>query len=210
MTTATTLAPVAAVYAVLSTPPTTEAADMRYIVSTRRSTKQNPVPEGERYRAIVQHATILAVPSAECATRFYGILQAAIDEMAVSKLAALVKETPALKEVNADQFTMAAILAHASEKAASLAIDAVKVSDWFKLSHTYKALLATSEQLAASWLAKLPKIAAPNYRSAKDFNPSACASIVSKLHDEDLDSPIAQFIMSRCNAIITDAETNAF
>jgi hypothetical protein len=173
--------------------------DHQHVISwSRRSTDKNPVKTEERYRGIVVPAALLALPDGCTTSKFSALLQATIHDLADKKFASWAKDNMMVTQVDASQFSLDAVIIYWAEEKKAAQVDAAKITEWLKTSKTYAAL---PEQVQKVWLAKIPKIAAPSYALA--FSKAQAATIVSKLHADDLDSTVAQFIATRCNNIIT-------
>ena len=203
MTTANTVT--AGFTVVLSTPALEEVANTYTLVRTRRETDpKKPIPATERYRAINVPAENLAVPSDQCSSKFHQLLQNTILGFAKKKFEVYITDNMGAKEVALNLFTMDAVLAYASERAEASKIDAEKITAWLVSSATFKTL---NEKQQVGWKELLPKIAAPGYGNS--LLPTPAATIIAKLHADDLEHPVAQFIMQRCNSVILKNEAES-
>lgn len=183
---------------VVSTPPAKLEDNTVAISWSRRSTDKNPVKTEERYRGIVVPAATLALPDGSTTSKFAALLQATIYDLADKKFAKWAADNMLVTEVDASLFSLDAVILYWAEEKKAAQMDGAKIADWLKTSKTYKDL---PEAVQKTWLSKIPKIAAPGY--ANFFSKGQAATIVSKLHADDLEAPAAQFIMTRCNNIIS-------
>lgn len=191
---------------VLSTPPAEVAKDMQLISWSRRSTEKNPVPAAQRFRGVVQAIGVLTLPDGSTTSKFSKLLQNTINDLADARFTAWVKDNMHATEMPASFTSMDSILAFYSEEKQRQTIDGDKLAAWLKTSKTVAALAAN---LQKSWLEKLPKMAAPGF--ANIFTRDQAATIVSKIHEDEVDAPEAAFIITRCNTIINKvSEVDAF
>ncbi len=173
--------------------------DNQHVISwSRRSTVQNPVKTEERYRGIVVHSAQLQLPDGCTTSKFAVLLQNTINDLADKKFAAWAKDNMMIREVDPAMFNLDAVIAFWAEEKQSAQVDATKITAWLTTSKTY---LALAPEVQKVWLSKIPKIAAPGY--ANFFSKAQAATIVSKMHADDIDHTVAQFIATRCNNIIT-------
>jgi len=165
---------------------------------SRRSTEANPVKTQDRYRGINVPVASLTLPDGATTSKFSALLQTTIFDLADKCFTAWVKDNMLVTEVDATRFNLDAVIRFWAEEKRSAQIDAAKVAEWLKTSKTYEAL---TEEVKKVWLVKIPKIAAPSYTTI--FTKAQAATIVSKIHPDDIDHPVANFIATRCNTVIT-------
>lgn len=181
------------------TVPPVKLDDNQHVISwSRRSTDKTPVKAEERYRAIVVPSASIRLPDGATTSKFSELLQSTIHELANNKFAAWAKDNLMVTQVDASLFSLDAVILYWAEEKKAAQVDASKITDFLKASKTYEAL---SDEAKKVWLSKIPKIAAPGY--ANFFSKAQAATIVSKFHADDLESPVAAFILNRCNNIIT-------
>lgn len=184
---------------VVSVPPTKLAENEQLVSWSRRSTAANPVSATERYRAVIVHSSSLTIPDGATTSKFSALLQSTINSLADAKFTDYIRERMHEVEIPAAVISIDSVLAFWSEEKQRQTIDADKITTFLKGSET---LAALNEQTQKVWLNKVPKIAAPNYRT--NFSKGQAAAIVAKLAENELENPIAVFIATRCNLIITD------
>lgn len=202
--TATLTAATDAAAIVVSTPPTAVPAEGIVIAWSRRSTAANPVKQEERYRGVVVHRALLALPDGATTSKFAALLQSTIHELAQARFQAWVSDGRMLeREMPHSVLALDNVLAYWAEEKQRATIDADKIKAWLSAAPTYAAL---TEAAKAVWMRQLPKMASPGYRNV--FTKEQAATIVSKLAAEDLDHPVGVFVATRCNAIINE-ETQA-
>lgn len=165
---------------------------------SRRSTEKNPVKTEERFRGIVVPTASLALPDGATTSKFSALLQSVIYDLADKKFAKWAIDNMLVSEVDPTQFSLDAVIAYWAEEKKASQMDGAKITDWLKASKTLAALPEAAQKV---WLSRLPKIAAPGYVNL--FSQKDAASLVSKLHPEDLDHPAAVFVVTRCNTIIS-------
>lgn len=186
------------------TAPQKIAAPMLAIEWKRRSTTANPVAEANRYRAIVVHESALAIGTDACASKFQVLLQRTIHDLASTMLAAELAETDK-REVYASKYTVNGVLAYWSEEKRRQTIDKDAVIAWLKTSATFEAL--PSDAIRTTWLATLPKLAAPAYRQVLGQNAAdKAARILSRFATEDAEHPVCVFLSERLSNIMTPDE----
>lgn len=183
---------------VVSVAPSTTPDHHMVLRMSRRSTKENPVKTEERYRAIIIHSAQLQLPDGATTSKFAALLQATIHDLAEKKFAAWAVENLSATQVDPLMFNLDTVISYWAEEKRASQIDGKKIEEWLKGSKTYEAL---SEETKKVWLAKIPKIAAPSYGGL--FTKQQAATIMSKMHADDLEHTCAAFIASRCNKIIT-------
>lgn len=170
----------------------------------RRSTAANPVLEANRYRAVIVNESALLIGNDACASKFHSLLQTTISNLAASMLAAELSVTDK-REVFASKYTVTGVLAYYSEEKKRQTIDKDAVIAWLETSATFAAL--PSDAVRTTWLATLPKLAAPSYRTVLGQQaPEKAARIMSRFADADLEHAVCVFLSERLNAIITPEE----
>lgn len=178
--------------------------DTDMIVSwTRRSTTANPVANENRYRGVIVNRSTLALPDGSTTSKFTALLQSTIHALADKKFQALMQEDGGmqLKEIPASSLTLDSVLTYWAAERQNNQIDNAKLTAWLTASKTLEALPEATRKV---WLTKLPKIAAPGYQNL--FTKEQAATIISRLNAEELEAPEAEFIVTRCNAIIVKPE----
>lgn len=186
---------------VVSTPPA-KVADFEHCIEwSRRSTDKNPVPEAQRYRAIVIPAAQLKVPDDACNSKFQRVLQSTIHELAQAFFVTKVKDDLMKTQLDGTMFTIDNVLAFWAEEKQRASVDGDKIKSWLPTSATWKDL---SEAQRKVWLTEIPKLAAPSYQQV--FSKAKAAVIVGRIKDDDLSNTIAAFILQRCNKILSAAE----
>jgi hypothetical protein len=186
---------------VVSTPPTQVAEHEMLIEWSRRSTEKNPVKDSERYRAIVIPRSLLKVADDAASSKYIRLLQTTIHDLAQSKFVESIKENMLSTSFDSSQLTLDLVLAYWAEERQRQMMDADKITAFLKASKT---IAGMSESVAKVWMSKIPKICAPSYKML--FSKGQAATIVSKLHDDDMMHPAAVFIATRCNAILSATE----
>jgi hypothetical protein len=200
MTDATTEATVQ----IVSTPPL-KVADAEIVVCwSRRSTEKNPVEVTQRYRGVVIPRAMLEVPADSVSSKFQKLLQFTIYDLADKKLTEYVKDRMHEITMPLALLSLDSILAFWAEEKQRQSIDAEKITEWLKQSKTLAALPAATQKV---WLVKLPKIAAPSYKL--QWKQGEAAAVISKLHAEELEHPVAVFIATRCNNVLTEESEEA-
>lgn len=199
MTTITTNGAATASLQIYSTPPLNIAAGCKILSWSRRSTDKNPVPVAERYRGVVINEQEIRIPADACLSKFHMLLQSTIIGAAEAMLTDWLKEDGNIRasEYTGQALTMDNALMYWSEKKQREQIDAKQITDWLKESATFAELDEAKQKI---WLAKVPKIAAPTYKGS--FTRNEAAAIVARIADADTDHAIAQFVITRCNAIM--------
>lgn len=183
---------------VVSTPPLQVKETERVVAWSRRSTEKTPVKESERYRGTVVPANLLAIPDAACSSKFQRLLQATVYDLADAKFAEYTKERMMETEMPVGLLSLDSILSYWAEEKQRQLIDGEKIIAWLKQSKTFAAL---NDKQKVGWLREVPKIAAPGYKM--QWQKKDAAAVVAKLHDEELEHPVAVFIATRCNNIMT-------
>jgi hypothetical protein len=185
---------------IISTPPVGGIKDGTTLVSwSRRSTEKNPVPTAERYRGVVIPAANLALPDGATTSKFSRLLQSTIYDLAAGKFQAYITDRMFEATMPTAVLTLDSVIAFWAEEKQRQTIDAAKITDFLKSSETIKTL---PENTAKVWISKVPRIAAPSYKNL--FSKEQAAVIISKLADADNHSPIYDFIVTRCNNIISE------
>lgn len=191
------------------TAPTEVKPPMLAIEWKRRSTKQNPVSEQSRYRAIQIHESAIAVPKEQVSSKFYNLVQSTVHQLAEKMLAEELGETDK-REVSAGRYTLDGVLAYWAEEKRRQQINSAQITEWLKESKTYQGLTDNQKQ---AWLIVLPKMASPGYRNALDGDQqkrkTKAAVILSRLHDDDLSHPACIFIVDRMQACMSDEPAQA-
>jgi hypothetical protein len=185
-------------FQVLTVQPAKLENDQHCVFWRRRSTKQNPVKPENAFRGVVIPADLLRIPEAVRVRPFDALLQATIYQLANEKFQSMIEESPDLKSVEAEEIDIHAVMAFYKQKQDAAAIDGAKILEWLLSSETF-GILTERQQL--TWKTKLPKIAAPSY--AGIFTQGEAAAIVARFTAGDADSDIGEFILTRCNAIIS-------
>jgi hypothetical protein len=183
---------------VVSVPPLKVADTERVVSWSRRNTEKTPVPETERYRAVVVAASTLKVPNDACHSPFYSLLQSTIHDLADATFQAWVRDNMLATTMDAGRLSLDKVLAFWAEEKQRTTVDAEKIIAFLKTSATFKGF-ATNKQ--KTWLHRIPKIAAPAYRGSIDQEDAA--AIIAQIHDDDLADPVAVYIIQRCNNILT-------
>jgi predicted flavoprotein YhiN len=205
MTTANTLViDTGANLQVVSTPPVKIKETERVVAWKRRSTEKNPVAESERYRGVVIHADNLLIAADACTSKFHRLLQETIYSLADAAFQGYIEERMHEVEMPASKLSLDSVLAYWAEEKQKQTIDGEKITAWLKTSKT---LAALPKATATIWLNKVPKIAAPSYK--QNFSEAQAAAMVSKLHADEIEHPVAQFIAQRCNNILSDESKEA-
>lgn len=189
--------PVAITLQVISTPPAKLEDGMQLVSWSRRSTEKNPVDAANRFRGVVQSASVLQLPDGSTTSKFSKLLQNTINELADARFTAWVKDNMMATAMPASFTSMDSVLAFYAEEKQRAVMDGAKILTWLKASPTFAAL---NEKQQKSWLEKMPKMAAPSYAGL--FSRENAATVISRIHADDLEAPEAMFIMERCNKII--------
>lgn len=170
------------------------------VTCTARETKGKTIPPEQRCRSIILPESHLLVPVGQCAPKFLDILNAELHSLARKRLEAAWEDGDQ-REISSDAFTIDALLAFFAAKTAATGIDGDAIAAWLKQSATFAAL--PDDAIKASWLLRLPKLAAPAYRQALGSQPAqAAATIIQRIAADDADHPVCKFIISRCNVVI--------
>jgi len=197
MSEATLSAPTSMVQ-VVSTPPSKVEEGSMVIEWSRRSTDKNPLPEAQRYRGIVIPASQLKVPDDSASSKFLRLLQGTIHDLAQALFVEKIKDQMEAIQIDGAAFTVDLVLAYWAEEKQRQSVDAAKITEWLKSSATFKVL---NDAQKKGWLEKVPKIAAPSYQGI--IRQGEAAAIVSRIVEEDLQHPIAIFILTRANKILS-------
>lgn len=189
------------------TTPQEVKAPMLAIEWRRRSTKQNPIAEANRYRAILVNEAAVTIAPSDCASKFAKLLQSTIHDLASKMLADELGETDK-REVQAARYTINGIMAHWAEEKKRQTIDAAAITEWLKQSKTFASLNANQQ---TAWLTAMPKMAAPAYRNclgSGDRGKAAAAVALSRLHADDTDNAVCQFLAERLGNIMSAEEAD--
>lgn len=199
--TTTTDAPaeVTPMLAVTTVAPAKVADNEQVIAWSRRSTAANPVANENRYRGVTIHRSTLAIPDGCTTSKFSKLLQDTIDGLATARFTDYIKDRMQDKEIPAAILSLDNVLAYWAEEKQRSVINGEAVLNWLKSSATLAAMDANKQK---TWTTKVPKIAAPSYINI--FSKGEAAAIIAKIAEADADHAIAQFIATRCNAIINN------
>jgi hypothetical protein len=182
---------------IVSVPPVAVKADERIISWSRRSTKQNPVEQCDRYRGIVVKADSLLVPADACNSKFYNLLQTTIHALADACFTDWVRDNMHTLTVETSRFCLDRVLAFWADERQRLTVDAEKIIAFLKDSAT---MAKFDEAKRKAWLHRVPKIAAPGYAGL--VSKEQAAAIIAQVADSDLENPVCIFIITRCNTIL--------
>lgn len=173
-------------------------ADM-VICWSRRSTDKNPLAAHERYRGVMVNRATLEILDGCTTSKFQKLLQSTIHGLADKKFQSLMQADGGmlLKEIPASSLSLDSVLTFWAEERTALQIDNAKLTNWLPKSATWTTLPEGTQKV---WLSKLPKIASPGYQNL--FTKEQAATIISRIAPEDLEAPEAEFIVTRCSAII--------
>lgn len=149
------------------------------VVSTaRRSTKENKVPEGDRYRAIF--IPELSVAESGIPTKFAGLVLDALRTTATKQLAAMWDDsTDGLKEVPAEVWGVESLLAFAERVSQSQRLTKETIADWFGASSIGGKAKAKGPKIYAKYLEGFQGIA-----GAVNFSEEKCTQLLALLAKE--------------------------
>ena len=171
------------------------------IESRRRSTKENPVTDAQRYRAICVPEMMILLPNEAAQSKFHQLLQSKIQELAEARFAEFIKGNPLSSEVSAELFSINALLAYWAEEKKRASMSGEKILAWLKESATFASF--TDDKKKAAWSTILPKLAAPGFRAA--MTPAQATTVLAQINDSDLEHPTAIFVVNRLNSIMQSA-----
>lgn len=187
-------------YKVLTTEPTEVPALHDVVYFSRKSTKQNPVPESESYRAVVVPAYSLPVLAEGTDEVFATAIREAFFAAAGEILKAQFLADKTLAEVVEESLTFSAVVEKMQEAQTSKRLNGEQIAAWYDASATSKeaaarygvdesgikkqtALRAHFVSLASNNPGILPQLATKmiGYVSTDDVSSTVCQSILKKL-----------------------------
>lgn len=190
--------------AAISTVPVATPAGSLLLEMRRRSTKETPVARENAYRCALIGEAITAIDAGSVPSRFSVLLQSTINDLAQARFAEFCKANPTALTVDQRLFRVDALLAYWAEEKQSQRITGASITEWLAQSATLRSVPAAA---ATVWTRELPKLAAPSYAGV--FTKKQAASIVARLHDDDLEHPVCVFVATRCNIILNKEDSQA-
>lgn len=181
--------------------PATVPAGFVLVAARQRSSKEKKVEASQRFRGILVPEAAILPPVEACHAQYREILVSQIDALASEKLAAVWKDSDP-KEVRADAFTLASILAYFAEKKQRQSIDGAAITEWLKASAT---LATLTEAQQATYLRVLPKLAAPGFRGV--LSAENAATVAQRIADDDAATTVGAFVMKRLADIMEAVST---
>lgn len=180
------------------------------VSADRRSNKENPLSDADRIRRIVLPDAIWdGLEVTERNQRSDGLrelLTAKLREVAQLRLRDLLSEEPMLRTVDAAQFTVGALLAWNTERAATtggIGFERDDVLAWFETSKLRSDMIAKHGNKAPAVLAFLRQrygaLAARNHGLTK---PEDAAKLLVMLPDSDLTGPASDLLGMVANRLV--------
>lgn len=181
------------------------------ISANARDTDKVKVPPEQRYRNVL--IPELSLPSVE--DKFRAVLLDKLYSLASERFTGLMQETKRMATtLNADDYTVAGLLAYYATDASNGRMTAESIKDWFKDSTTAAFILnaatkkvgtAGAPGIVEGYAINYAKLASPNH----GLNPNTCTALLAILQPEDLKHPIPVALASKLQATINKATVSA-
>ena len=172
------------------------------ISTTQRNSERKAVTADQRCRCVLVPEASIQPDAGTMPSKFLHLVSSMLCDIAADRLKQQWQENGDPREVSASLFTVDSLLVFAAERKQREAMTGEKVAAWLKESATLRTL---NDAARATWLARLPKIAAPGFRGS--FTAEQAATIAGKISEEDHASPVCSFVLGRLASIMEAAST---